>query len=81
MKGQDGQSVVTTSDAWIASRYTLELPMIITQSMRVGLHWIGLCNQLGLRSGGRLVGGQDQCMDLQDCSWLVYDDCTVLRAW
>ena len=31
--------------------------MIIMQSRRVGLHRIGLCNKLGLRSGGRLVGG------------------------
>ena len=58
MKGQDGLSVVTTSDAWISSTYTLEFPMIITQSRRVGLHRIGLCNQLGLCSGGRLPGGQ-----------------------
>ena len=68
MKGQDGLYVVTTSDAWIASIYTLEFPMIITQSMRVGLHRIGLCNQLGLRSGGRLAGDIDRCMDLQDWS-------------
>ena len=26
------------NDAWIASIYTLDLPMIIMQSMRVGLH-------------------------------------------
>ena len=32
--------------------------MIITQSMRVGLHRIGLCNKFGLHSGGRLAGGQ-----------------------
>ena len=58
MKEQDGLSIVTTSDAWIASTYTLEFPMITTYSRRVGLHRIGLCNQLGLRSGGRLAGGQ-----------------------
>ena len=59
MKGKDGLSIVTTSDVWITSTYTLEFPMIITQSRRVRLHRIGLCNQLGLRSGGRLAGGQD----------------------
>ena len=58
MKGQDGLSVVTTSDALIASTYKLELPMIIMQSMRVGVHRTGLFNQLGLRSGGRLSGGK-----------------------
>ena len=49
---------MTTSDALIASTYTLEMPMRKTQSRRVGLHRIGLCNQLGLRNGGRLVGGK-----------------------
>ena len=47
-----------TSDALIASTYTLEMPMRIMQLRRVGLHQIGLCNQLGLRSGGRLAGGK-----------------------
>ena len=65
MKGKYGQSVETTSDARIASTCTLELPMIITQSRRVGLHQIGLCNKLGLHYGGRLSGGRNQCMDLQ----------------
>ena len=54
--------------------------MILTQSRRVGFHRIGLCNQLGLHSGGRLAGGKDRFMDLQDWSYLVYDDCTVLMA-
>ena len=49
---------MTTSDALIASTYTLEMPRRIKHSRRVGLHRIGLCNQLGLCNGGRLLGGK-----------------------
>ena len=65
---------MTTSDALISSTYTLEMPMRITQSMRVVLHQIGLCNQLGLRSGGRLSGGKKSVHGFADFFMLVCDD-------